>query len=123
IHSPGKQKSKAFTYTDDKNDTAWVYRVPNENYSKESIPFLNTELQLLVVALLVSLVIAILFSVWNGYRYGRSMFFMIRCLEAVEQKHYNHIFSEKNSEKSINEMARLNSDTGYIKKSFNLFQI
>src|SRR5699024_3461717 len=33
IHSPGKQKSKAFTYTDDKNDTAWVYRVPNENYS------------------------------------------------------------------------------------------
>lgn len=115
IHSPGKQKTKAFTYRDEKNDTAWVYRIPNEDYSKESIPFLNTELQLLVVALLVSLLIAILFSVWNGYRYGKPMLIMIRWLEAVEQKHYNHIFSEK-------EQRKVYKRNGKVKFRYRLYK-
>ena len=115
IHSPGKQKTKAFTYTDQKNDTAWVYRIPNEDYSKESIPFLNTELQLLIVALLVSLLIAILLSVWNGYRYGKPMFIMIRWLEAVEQKHYNHVFSEK-------EQRKVYKRNGKVKFRYRLYK-
>src|SRR5699024_2803788 len=115
IHTPGKQKTKAFTYTDQKNDTAWVYRIPNEDYSKESIPFLNTELQLLIVALLVSLLIAILLSVWNGYRYGKPMFIMIRWLEAVEQKHYNHVFSEK-------EQRKVYKRNGKVKFRYRLYK-
>src|SRR5699024_4575874 len=115
IHSPGKQKTKAITYTDQKNDTEWVYIITKEDYSKESITLLNTELQLLVVALLVRLLIAILLSVLNGYRNGKPMFIMIRWLEAVEQKHYNHIFSEK-------EQRKVYKRNGKVKFRYRLYK-
>ncbi|HLQ96807.1 MAG TPA: HAMP domain-containing sensor histidine kinase [Pseudogracilibacillus sp.] len=115
IHSPGKQKTKAFTYTDEKNDTAWIYRIPNENYSKEGIPFLNSELQMLLVALFISLFIAILFSVWSGYRYGKPMIIMIRWLEEVEKKQYERILSEK-------EQRKVFKRNGKIKFRYRLYK-
>lgn len=115
IHSPGKQKTKAFAYNDEENNTAWVYRIPNENYSKESIPILNSELRLLLIALLISLAIAVLFSVWNGYRYGKPLLIMIRWLKEVEKKHYDRIFSDK-------EQRKVYKRNGKIKFRYRLYK-
>src|SRR5690625_7040841 len=82
IHAPGKQKTETSIYHDKQTDIDWVFYAPNKEKSHGGKGFfLSKELQVIFISLAISLGIAIAFSIWNGYRYGKPLLLFINWLE------------------------------------------
>lgn len=116
IHNPGKQKTKTSVYNDIKTNTSWVFYVPNdEKGDSDKEFFLTKELQIIIFSLGISLSIAIAFSIWNGYRYGKPLLLFINWLEVVENKQYSAVLSEK-------ERKKVYKKNGKIKFRYRLYK-
>lgn len=116
IYTPGKRKTKATIYNDANTNTTWIFHQHNEQYTepKESIS-LQRELKVLLLATLVSISVAIAFSIWNAYRYGKPLFLILDWLDGIENKQYDEIFSDKVREK-------IYKRNGKVKRRYRLYQ-
>lgn len=116
IHTPGEQKTKATIYNDEKTGTTWIFHQLNEGYSeKKQYMDLSEEMKMILLATVISFCIAIVFSIWNGYRYGKPLLLMINWLEGLENKQYNDIFSEK-------ERKKIYKRNGKVKIRYRLYK-
>jgi len=116
IHAPGKQKTKATIYNDERAGTTWILHEPNKRYTEtRQYIDLPKEIKVLLLAAVISFCFAIAFSIWNGYRYGKPLLLMINWLEGIENKQYSDIFSEK-------EMKKIYKRSGKVKVRYRLYK-
>jgi len=116
IHAPGKQKTETSIYHDRQTDIDWVFYAPNKEKSHGGKGlFLSKELQIIFLSLAISLGIAIAFSIWNGYRYGKPLLLFINWLDVIKNKQYDNILSKK-------EQKRIYRKNGKIKLGYRLYK-
>lgn len=116
IHTPGKQKTTATIYNDEKTRTTWILHQPNEGYTetKQYID-LPREIKVLLLATVISFCFAVAFSIWNGYRYGKPLLLMINWLKGIENKQYHEVLSEK-------ELKKIYKRNGKVKIRYRLYK-
>ncbi|GIN59229.1 two-component sensor histidine kinase [Lederbergia ruris] len=115
IYEPGKHSTQVKVYNDPATEVSWVLHVPGREAQKPVWLFSDHDMQILIVSILVSLLVAILFSVWNGYRYGRPLILFVNWLERMENQRYDEVLTEK-------EKKRLFKKKGKTKYRYRLYQ-
>ncbi|WP_368652922.1 sensor histidine kinase [Ornithinibacillus sp. 4-3] len=97
IHEPGENTGNIAFRNLSEQDTAWVIHFPADNKPQET-RFFKRETQVILYAGLISLAIAVLFSIWNGYRYGRPLYMMMKWIGRIDDRKFQ-LFTEKEKQK------------------------
>lgn len=116
IHEPGNHRTKAYSYTDTDNQTAWTLYIKNDDYQASKLHFfVRSELQILITATAVSLLIALTLSIWHGYRYGKPLLMLIQWLDFMEERNYQEVLEGK-------EYKRIYKKNGKVKLRYRLYK-
>lgn len=99
IYEPGKHATKVNVYNDPTSEVSWVLHLPGKESQKPAWLFSSQETQMLLIAIFISLLITIIFSVWNGYRYGRPLLLFVNWLERMGEERYDEVLTEKEKKK------------------------
>src|SRR5699024_2476227 len=116
MHAPGKYQNKAFSYNDPDNEVSWTLHIKNEDFKGTKLHILaNSDLQILLTACFISLFVAIILSIWHGYRYGKPLMLLIHWLDYMEKHHYQTVLKGK-------EHQRIYKKNGKIKLRYHLYK-
>ena len=115
IYEPGKHSTHVKVYNDSATGVSWVLHLPGKEGQKPVWLFSDQDMQILIISILVSLLVTILISVWNGYRYGRPLILFVNWLERMEKQQYHEVLTEK-------EKKRLFKKKGKTKYRYRLYQ-
>lgn len=115
IYEPGKHPTQVKVYNDPDSNISWVLHVPSKEAEKPVWLFSDQEAQILIISIVVSLLVTIFFSAWNGYRYGRPLILFVNWLERMENQRYDEVLTEK-------EKKRLFKKKGKTKYRYRLYQ-
>ncbi|MFC5588499.1 sensor histidine kinase [Sporosarcina soli] len=122
IHVPGNYETKAYVVNDNTANSAWVYHELNDAFKSPSIRFFsNRELQTFALVLLISMVILVVLSIWNGYRYGKPLLLFMNWLKIVEQKQYEDVLSGKEHQKIYKKNGKVKFRYRLYKEVFETF--
>ncbi|MCJ7843466.1 HAMP domain-containing histidine kinase [Lederbergia sp. NSJ-179] len=99
IYEPGKHPTQVKVFNDPASKVSWVLHLPGKESDKPAWLFSSQETQILVVAILISLLVTILFSIWNGYRYGRPLLLFVNWLERMGKERYDEVLTKKDKKK------------------------
>ena len=99
IYEPGKHPTRVEVYNDSETGISWILHLPGKESSKPTWIFSSQETQILLIAILISLFLTIMFSIWNGYRYGRPLLLFVNWLERMGKERYDEVLTEKEKKK------------------------
>lgn len=116
IHAPGNYETKAYVVNDTEGNSAWVYHEVNDAFMDQRIRFFtNRELETFVIVLLITLLVPVILSLWNGYRYGKPLLLFMNWLKIVERKQYEDVLSG-------NEYKKIYKKNGKVKFRYRLYK-
>ncbi|GAA0308397.1 signal transduction histidine kinase [Gracilibacillus halotolerans] len=98
-YEPGRYSTRVSVFNDPATDTTWILHFPGEKTYHAGWLFPSEEIQMIVIAVVSSLVLALLISIWNGYRYGQPLLLFVNWLERMGKEQYNEMFTEKERKK------------------------
>ncbi len=99
IYEPGKHPTRVEVYNDSETGISWILHLPGKESPKPTWIFSSQETQILLIAILISLFLTIMFSIWNGYRYGRPLLLFVNWLERMGKERYDEVLTEKEKKK------------------------
>lgn len=99
MYEPGRYSTRVSVYNDQTTNTTWALHFPGEEDQKSGWLFPSKETQFILIAVGTSLIVAILFSIWNGYRYGQPLLLLVNWLDRMGKEQYDEVFTEKERKK------------------------
>ena len=114
-YEPGRYSTRVSVFNEPTIDTTWVLHFPGKETRDAGWLFPSKETQMIVIAVGLSLVLAILFSIWNGYRYGQPLLLLVNWLERMGKEQYDEVFTEK-------ERKKLFKKKGKTRHRYRLYQ-
>ncbi|WP_042477580.1 sensor histidine kinase [Bacillus ndiopicus] len=112
-HEPGEFGGEFAFHNSPNFNTAWALYIPKDDHTKKTW-FFKKEVQITFLAGLISLIIAIILSFWNGYRYGRPLFMMVKWIDRIEAGQFE-VFTEK-------EKRKVFKKSGKTRRKYRLYQ-
>ena len=111
---PGHYETNSYVLN---NPTStWIYNEPNKQYQESYAQILlKREMEIILAIAFISLLIPILLSLWNGYRYGKPLVLFIDWLKMLEEKRYDDLLSGK-------EHAKIFKKNGKVKFRYRLYK-
>lgn len=114
IYLPGNYETKAYMLNNQTN--TWIYHELNTQYQTPYAQILlKREMEIILAIALISLLIPILLSLWNGYRYGKPLILFIDWLKLIEGKRYDDLLTGK-------EHAKIFKKNGKVKFRYRLYK-
>jgi signal transduction histidine kinase len=92
---PDVFSTKVTTYQDPNSDLMWVLTTPNENKKEMNFDSYRDLAMAFGITALVVLLITILISVWNGFRYGNPLFIFANWLIRMGNEQYEEVLTER----------------------------
>ncbi|MEC1180335.1 HAMP domain-containing sensor histidine kinase [Metasolibacillus meyeri] len=115
MHEPGRYKGDIAFYSDPHWNTTWLlYSTEDGQEIYEDEWFFQKEIQAILLAGCISLLIAIIFSIWNGYRYGRPLLLMTKWIDRIDAGQFD-VFTEK-------EKRAVFKKSGKVRFKYRLYQ-
>src|SRR5690606_33410882 len=114
-YEPGRYATQVSVYNDSATNTTWALHFPGKEREDAGWIFPSQETQIIVIAVGTSLVLALLFSIWNGYRYGQPLLLLVNWLERMGKEQYDEVFTDK-------ERKKLFKKKGKIRHRYRLYQ-
>ncbi|WP_062109415.1 sensor histidine kinase [Bacillus niameyensis] len=99
LYEPGRYSTRVSVFNDQPTDTTWALHFPGKEGQKTGWLIPSRETQIILIAVGTSLIVAILFSIWNGYRYGQPLILLVNWLERMGKEQYDEVFTEKERKK------------------------
>lgn len=114
VYLPGNYETKAYVLNVD--SASWIFYERNDTYKTPYAQLLlNRELEIILAIALISLLIPILLSLWNGYRYGKPLILFIDWLKIIEEKRYDDLLAGR-------EHAKIFKKNGKVKFRYRLYK-
>nr|WP_113756998.1 HAMP domain-containing sensor histidine kinase [Brevibacillus laterosporus] len=104
---PGSYPTKMDVYYDPQFLNTWVLHISKKDGEYQKQPFLHEIIYTLVKLGGGIFVVAILFSIWHGYRYGQPLLIFIGWLERMGQGRYDEVLTEKDRKNAYRKNGRL----------------
>lgn len=114
-YEPGRFSTNVSVFMDPTTNTTWVLHLPGQNENNPEWVLPSKETQIIIIAVSTSLILAILFSFWNGYRYGQPLLLLVNWLDRMGKEQYDEVFTEK-------ERKKIFKRKGKIRHRYKLFQ-
>lgn len=114
-HSPNLYSTKRLTYHDSDTGNLWVLYAPNKHTKVAQLDSIRELIFVLVVTGAVVLLITILISVWNGFRYGNPLFIFTNWLSRMGNEQYDEVLTLK-------EKKHFYRRNGKIKRRYRLYE-
>lgn len=113
--SPNIYSTKRLTYEDAESGNLWVLYTPNEK--KKEISFDNVRYTIYLFSFIgaVVLLITIIISLWNGFRYGNPLFIFTNWLTRMGNEQYEEVLT-------IKEKKHFYRRNGKIKRRYRLYE-
>lgn len=93
--APDTYSTKTMTYKDPQTQTLWVLYTPNENKQEIKLNSLKDIVIAFAASGVIILVITIMISFWNGFRYGNPLFIFTGWLSRMGNGKYREVLTEK----------------------------
>jgi len=92
---PDVYSTKKTTYKDSDSGLIWVLTTPNENKKDRSFDSYRDLAIAFGITGLIVLLITIIISVWNGFRYGNPLFIFTNWLSRMGNEQYEEVLTER----------------------------
>lgn len=93
--APDTYSTKTTIYKDPHSQSLWVLYTPNINKKELKFDSLKDIIIAFAVSGVIVLVITIILSFWNGFRYGNPLFIFTSWLSRMGNGNYNEVLTEK----------------------------
>ncbi|MBY0095656.1 sensor histidine kinase [Mesobacillus maritimus] len=92
---PDVFSTKLTTYQDPDSDLRWVLTTSNENKKEMNFDSYRDLAMAFGITAMIVLLITILISVWNGFRYGNPLFIFANWLSRMGNEQYEEVLTER----------------------------
>lgn len=122
MYEPGNYETKTYVVNDQDKNSSWILYEKNKTFKDTKIVFnSNTDMYLLFITPIISLIIAIILSIWSGYRYGTPLLLLINWLKIVEKRQYEDVLSGKEHKKIYKKNGKVKFRYRLYKEVFESF--
>ncbi|WP_417898032.1 HAMP domain-containing sensor histidine kinase [Bacillus haimaensis] len=92
---PDTYSSKASFHRDQETGHLWVLYTPNEHKKELQLTSLQEIIMAFAISVAIFLLLAIMLSFWNGFRYGNPLFIFTSWLSRMGNGQYEEVLTEK----------------------------
>lgn len=93
--APDTYSTKTTVIKDPQTETLWVLYTPNENKKEIRLDSLKEIIIAFAASGVIVLIITIIISFWNGFRYGNPLFIFTSWLSRMGRGNYEEVLTEK----------------------------
>ncbi|MGG0792788.1 HAMP domain-containing sensor histidine kinase [Brevibacillus laterosporus] len=104
---PGSYPTKIDVYYDPASLNSWVLHITKKDGEYQKQPLLHEIIYTLVKLCGGLFALAILFSIWHGYRYGQPLLLFIGWLERMGQGRYDEVLTKKDRKNAYRKNGKL----------------
>lgn len=111
---PGKYSTTITAYRDQSTGYTWVYHTPKDP-AAEKVSIMDDVIKGVIMMMTSVLIISLVISIWNGYRYGRPLLLFTGWFERMGRGEYEEVLTPK-------ERKQVFRKNGKLRMSYKLYK-